>query len=97
MKKTNAQSIGDILQSFYDENPQLKQKILEIRIQRAWGEVLGMMAMQYTRKIYINNGVMNVYINSSVLRNELSLNKERLIKSLNEHVGSVVISDLVIR
>ena len=39
MKRINAVPIGDVLRDFFKENPQLRQKILEVRIQRAWGDI----------------------------------------------------------
>ena len=97
MKRTNAMPVGEILHDFYKENPLLKQKILEVRIQRAWGDVLGPMIMQSTQKLFVKNGVLHVFLNSSVLRNELSMNKKRLLKSLNDYAGEVVIEDIIIR
>ena len=40
MKRTHAQPLGELLQEFYNEHPELRQKILEVRVVRAWGEVL---------------------------------------------------------
>ena len=97
MKRTNAIPLGEILQDFYKENPLLKQKILEIRIQRAWGDILGPMIMRSTQKLFVKNCVLHVFLNSSVLRNELSMNKKRLLKSLNDYAGEEVITDIVIR
>jgi predicted nucleic acid-binding Zn ribbon protein len=97
MKRTNALCIGEILNDFYKQNPQLWQKLLEIRIQRAWGEVLGSMIRQSTRNLYVKNRVLYVSVNSSVLRNELLMNRKRLLKSLNEYAGAEVIRDIVIR
>ena len=42
MKRTHAQPLGELLQEFYNEHPELRQKILEVRVVRAWGEVLGL-------------------------------------------------------
>ncbi|MDH6357564.1 DciA family protein [Parabacteroides sp. PF5-9] len=97
MRRKNSQTIGEVLRDFFEQNTDLHQKILESRIERAWGEVLGPMVMQYTRNIYIKNGVMYVSLSSSVLRSELTLCRERLVKSLNEYAGGEVIRDLVIR
>jgi predicted nucleic acid-binding Zn ribbon protein len=97
MKRMKALHISDILQGFYRENPQLWQKILEVRIQRAWSETLGPMVMQSTQNLYVKNRVLYVSLNSSVLRNELLLNRKRLLKNLNEYAGSEVIRDIVIR
>ncbi|MDR0844262.1 MAG: DUF721 domain-containing protein [Tannerella sp.] len=97
MKRTHAMQIGELLQDFYDENPLLKQKMLEIRVQRAWGELLGPMVQHATRSIYVKNKVLHVALNSSVLRSELYLNREQLLKNLNEFAGEMVIESIVIR
>jgi hypothetical protein len=97
MKRTKAIHIRDILNDFYRENPQIKQKILEIRIRRAWGEILGPIIMRSTQNLYVKNQVMYVFLNSSVLRSELILNRKHLLKSLNDYTGSEVIRDIVIR
>jgi len=97
MKRTHALPIGEILQEFYKENPVLKQKILEVRVQRAWGEVLGPSIMRSTKTLFIKNHVLHVFLNSSVLRNELILNRKRLLKNLNDYAGEEVIGDIVIR
>ncbi|MCE5227701.1 MAG: DUF721 domain-containing protein [Porphyromonadaceae bacterium] len=97
MKRNNSQKLGDLLRDFFEENSELYDKMMEIRIQRSWKEVLGPMVMQYTRTVYVRDKVLYVYLTSSVLRSELILCREKLIKSLNEYAGSSVIKDIVIR
>lgn len=97
MIRKNTQTIGEILRDFFEDNTGLYEKILEIRIQRAWGEVLGPMVLQYTRNIYVKDRVLYVSLTSAVLRNELTLCRDRLVKSLNQYAGSVVIRDIIIR
>lgn len=97
MKRKNAQTLGEVIREFFDDNTELYDKILEIRVQRAWGEILGPMVMQYTRNLYVRNGVMYVSLTSSVLRSELILYTDRLIKSLNEYAGSEVLHKIIIR
>ncbi|MDH6534009.1 DUF721 domain-containing protein [Parabacteroides sp. 52] len=97
MKRKNAQTIGEVIRDFFEENQVLREKIFETRVEQAWAEVLGPMVMQYTRNIYVKNRILYVSLSSSVLRNELVLSRERLIKSLNDHAGAQVINDVVIR
>jgi hypothetical protein len=97
MKRKNTQMIGEILRDIFEENTELYEKILEIRIKRAWGMVLGDMVLQYTRNLYIKDKVLHVSLTSSVLRNELTLCRERLVKSLNEYAKAQVIKDIIIR
>ena len=51
--------------------------------------------MQYTRNIYVRDKVLHVSLTSSVLRSELTLCRERLVKSLNDYAGASVITNIV--
>lgn len=97
MKRTNAKPVGDLLQEFYKDNPALQEKILEVRVIRAWGEVLGVSVLQATRALYVRQGVLYASVSSSVLRNELMLSRSSLVARLNKRAGSAVIRDIVIR
>lgn len=97
MKRKNTQTIGEVLRDFFEDNTELYEKMLEIRLQRGWGEVLGPMVLQYTRNLYIRDRVLYVSLTSSVLRSELTLCKDRLLRSLNEYAGSSVIRDIILR
>ncbi len=47
MKRKNAQTIGEVIRDFLEENKSLREKIYENRIEHAWTEVLGDMVMRY--------------------------------------------------
>ena len=93
----NTQTLGEALHEFFEGNRDLRGKILEIRVQRGWRELFGPMVAQYTRELFVKNEVLYVFLTSSVLRNELVLCRERMMKRLNEYAGSEVIKDIMIR
>jgi predicted nucleic acid-binding Zn ribbon protein len=97
MKQRNTQTIGEALRDFLEENKALQGKLLEKRIEQAWSETLGPMIIPYTQNIYVRNGVLYVSLSSAVLRSELTLCRERLIRTLNERAGGAVIRDIIIR
>lgn len=97
MKRNNTQKLGELLRDFFEDNTELYEKMMEIRIRRVWQEVLGPMVLQYTRNVYVKDRVLYVSLTSSVLRSELVLCREKLVKSLNDYAGSQVIRDIVIR
>ncbi len=97
MKRTNTQSIADILQDFLAENPLLNEKMAETRLMNAWGEILGHLTMRHTTKLYISKRILYVHISSAVLRSELTLCREKLIERLNEKAGMTAIDDIVFR
>ena len=95
MKRTNtvsiAQVIGEIIREY-----KISDKLKETRIVAAWPEVLGPLAKP-TDKLYIKNRVLFVHLSSSVIRNELSMMRSTLVRSLNEKAGEKVITDIVFR
>ena len=52
----------------------------------AWAKVSG--AGRYTLDVSFDKGVMVCVISSSVVRNQLYFQRDRLLKSLNEHLAS---------
>jgi len=97
MRKRNTESLGEVLKQYFEENQFIKRKLAESRAVTGWAELLGHAIASYTTNIYLRNGVLYVSLNSSVLRSELLMAKERLIKNLNEHAGMHVISDIIFR
>lgn len=94
MRRRNTQLLGEVLKDFFDDHTELYEKILEIRIQRAWGEVLGPAVLSYTTRVFVKNHVLHVSLTSAALRNELMMCRDRLVKSLNEYARATVIHDI---
>lgn len=97
MIKRDARDLRSILKEIMDNDSQLKSKIAEKRVIRAWNEMLGEGVAMYTSNIYFNRGVLIVYLNSSVLRAELMMNKKKLIDKLNEYAEMKIIRDILLR
>lgn len=94
MKKSNEMSLGDAIRAFLKSN-ELDEKLLETEIYARWEELAGRAVNNRTNKVKLNNGVLTVYVNSSVLRNELSLSKTDLLERINQRLmGKATIKDL---
>ena len=96
MKRTNTQTLSDVLKDFFRENPVVAEKIAETRLINAWEKVIGKAVSRYTENIYIKNQTLYVRLSSAVLRNELSLCRSDLIIKLNEEAGMKVINQIVL-
>ena len=94
MKGGNDQPIGAVIRAFFEENPGIRQKILEVRVERAWGEVCGPAILRYTRNLFMKGTVLHVSLYSAVLRNELLLSKSHLIDALNKAVQATAVTDI---
>ncbi|MCC8186337.1 MAG: DUF721 domain-containing protein [Bacteroides sp.] len=96
MKRKNAEHIGQLIQQ-YLRRECLETPLNEQRLLASWSEVLGPAMAAYTREIYIRNQVLYVHLSSAVLRQELMMGREMLVRSLNRKVGATVITDIVFR
>ena len=92
MRRRNDQSIGEVIRAFFEDNPGIRQKILEVRIERAWGETCGSTILRYTRNLFMKGTVLHV--SSAVLRNELLMSKDHLISALNKAVRATAVTDI---
>lgn len=96
MRRKETQKISDILKEFTKE-ANFDQKLQETRLIENWSKILGPMIEHSTRKIFINNRVLFVYLESPVIRNELFMMRSRLKDVLNESVGETIIENIVFK
>ena len=97
MKRVKAQSIGEILREFFTQNPEIGRRLDEVRLVHAWREMLGPGVAQATREAYVRGATLHVVLDSAVLRNELMMWRDRLVRTLNERVGTDVIREIRFR
>ena len=72
----------------------LREEGLQKRIVSAWDIVAGPTVVRYTQEKSIRNQTLFVKITNPALRQDLSMMRTQLVKRLNDHVGSFVISDI---
>lgn len=89
-------SISELLQEFVNTN-RLQPGLDKINVQDAWAQIMGNGVNNYTTAIQLERDTLYVQLSSSVLREELSYGKEKIIKILNESIGKEVIKKLVLR
>ncbi len=96
MRRSNTQPLKEVIQE-YLEALKMKQKIKEVSLLSSWEEVVGKTISRSTSDIYIKNKKLYVILKSSVIRNELLLIKDQLIKKLNEAVNANVIYEIILK
>ena len=84
------------MDSFFQENPHLADKIAETRLMDYWNHKMNPMVSRYTADLFIRNRVLYAKLNSSVLKNELMMGRQNLIEKLNVEAGKNVIDDLML-
>lgn len=88
--------ISDILKEFVDVN-HLQTGLDKVNVQDAWARMMGNGVNNYTTAVQLERDTLFVQLSSSVLREELSYGKEKIIAMLNESIGKTVIKKLVLR
>lgn len=96
MKRKEALRLSEIINEVLAVQ-HLDVKLNETRLIKAWPEILGDSIARYTDKLYISHGVLYVHLSSAVLRNELFICRDMLVKRLNEHIGTEVITNIIFR
>ena len=75
----------------------LYQKFNEREVCNVWPEVVGQMIASRTKSVSISEGRLFVAFTSAVVRNEIMMVKDGLIKALNDKLGEQIIKDIVIK
>ena len=94
MKRSDAEQIGNLVRRYLRQEC-LESPLNERRLINAWPEVLGEYVASYTREMFIKNQTLYVHLTSAVIRQELMMNRESLIRRLNQKVGAAVITNIV--
>ncbi|SIQ80585.1 DUF721 domain-containing protein [Maribacter ulvicola] len=89
-------SMKDALSAFIQKN-KLEKGIDKVDAREAWAKLMGNGVNNYTTEIELKFGTLYVALSSSVLREELSLGKSKIIRMLNEEIGKEVVKKLVLR
>lgn len=94
-RENDSLSVKDLMASFIKEN-NLSKGMQKLEIEEAWAKLMGQGVVSYTIKIQLQNKTLVVALSSSVLREELSYGKEKIIKMLNEEMGDKLITKLML-
>lgn len=98
MKKRHGEevSIKDVLKEFVSQN-KLDKGLKQVQVTDAWNTLMGPAIEKYTTNIKLNREKLYVELSSSVLREELSYGKQKIIKLMNEELGVEIIKEIVLR
>ncbi|MBR3021786.1 MAG: DUF721 domain-containing protein [Bacteroidaceae bacterium] len=93
MKRNKAEQVGDVVRMLLRQQG-LEGPLNEYRLIQSWTDVLGKPIERYTRDLYIRGQTLYVRLSSSVLKNELMMQRSMLVQNLNAAVGAQVITDI---
>jgi hypothetical protein len=89
-------SLSDAIKAFVKAN-KLEKGLNNVDVHEAWKKLMGNGVNNYTTQLLFKNDTLYVSLSSSVLREELSYGKDKIINLLNEELGQEIVKKLVLR
>jgi len=96
MKRTEPLNLKTAIGEFLDRH-HLAKKYGQTEVIVLWKELLGPTVANRTTQIFFRGQTLYVSLSSSVLRQELSMSKTKIITSLNEEMRKEVVKDIVFK
>lgn len=93
-KKENQIKLGDALKELMDTY-KLNVKMNEVRLYEAWDTVLGSTIASHTVSKQLIEGRLLIRLDSAALRNELAFAKTKLIRTLNDELGTEIVKEIM--
>jgi hypothetical protein len=93
---SNESSIGDVLKEIIQVN-KLQPGIDQIAVKEAWVSLMGNGVNSYTKNVTLRGTTLYVELTSSVLREELSHGKSKIVAMINEELRREIVKEVVLR
>ncbi len=95
MRRNRTITLGEALESLIREY-RLEQGLKDAAVINTWETIAGRAITARTRKVYVKDGVLHLYLTSSVVRNELMMMRGQLMNRINSHAGEELIREIVL-
>ena len=93
MQRHTPESVGDVLRNLLEETS-LQQRMEELKAIEMWAKIVGPELASLTSRPAVKNGVMQVGVPNASLRNELLMNRSRLMQIINSTLGKQIIKEI---
>ena len=94
-KRGEIKNISKIIKEVFSQK-HFRIGIDNIKVQEAWLKTMGKNIQKYTYKVVYKKGILYLKLKSSVLKEELTFEKIKVINLLNKELGKEYIKDIVI-
>ena len=94
-RENDSFSVKDLMQSFIKEN-NLSKGMQKLKVEETWIQMMGPGVATHTSSVKLQNKTLIIQLTSSVLREELSYGKDKIVKMMNEELGDEYITKLML-
>lgn len=95
-RQSNQSTVGDVLKQIIQVN-KWQHGMDQIAVKEAWQNLMGNGVNSYTKNVALRGSTLYVELSSSVLREELSHGKSKIIAMINEELQREVINEVILR
>jgi len=88
---TLKEALDDLIREYH-----LEPKLKEASVIKIWEDVTGKAITTRTKRVFVKEGVLHIYLSSAVVKNELMMLRESLRSRINSKAGEEVIRDIMI-
>ena len=92
----NQRSVKEVIQQWL-QSAERKDGYQEARLAGLWKDLMGQAVDRHTKRVRFREGTLTVHLDSAVLREELSMGKDRIVSLLNERLQGTVVKELVLK
>ncbi|NMC41554.1 MAG: DUF721 domain-containing protein [Bacteroidales bacterium] len=96
MRRSKTISLSEALNDYISEM-KIGGKLREIAIIDSWERIAGKAIASRTSKVTLRDGILTVYLKSSVVKNELMMIREAIREKINNEAGSEAIKEIILR
>ncbi|HPC98092.1 MAG TPA: DUF721 domain-containing protein [Bacteroidales bacterium] len=96
MRRSKTISLSEALNDYISEM-KIGGKLREIAIIDSWERIAGKAIASRTSKVTLKDGILTVYLKSSVVKNELMMIREAIREKINNESGSEAIKEIILR
>lgn len=89
-------SMGDALRDYLNKS-RLKPRMMEIKIQENWGQLMGKTIARYTESIALIDGKLIITTTVGPLKQELSYSRDKILKLVNEMLEEPAVREVIIK
>tara|TARA_B100000401_G_scaffold361509_1_gene259190 strand:- start:183 stop:476 length:294 start_codon:yes stop_codon:yes gene_type:complete len=95
-KRDNTQKLSSIIDKVINKN-NLRHKIDQLNIIDIWRDIIGESMHKYVKEEKVKDLTLYIKLKSSVVRNEISYNKSRIIENINKRIGKQAIKEIILK
>ncbi len=96
MRRSEIHSLGSAIKSFLKES-KFDRKLAEVDAVGSWESIIGKPIARATTSIYIKNETLYIHLSSSIVRNELFMMRNDILRAVNNHAGTPIVKAIILK